>query len=417
MENTLDLIVINNKEKNNINNDILKILKPGGYLFSVDKQNKAHNSVCDIEDIGFLIKDSISYFFKENEDIKQDVVCLAMKPLSEKNFAENIMKWGTGGLNIEKSRIKQDDGNLQQKILDFSKICSVGDDIHLLSLCSFDEFSSSSLLVCQDYLKRTSSVLATYSNFYKDLLHNEVLLGGKTYTQYLGESCDYGHFVRRAVQYVGGFQGFEDFLNDYPILRHLYDELLHFDVILDQDVVPLLNDVLACIHRFLDLQENNLDYNILRLVSFLVVGFSIKTHLLNNYFLHYIQSTCKSQENIGRFPANFIISEDIAPILDKQSGYSKSSRSIQKVKGSNGSCYGKYNTDIEKEYGMNDAGGASRFFKNVDSYKELLKYIAIMGLPPKQGKVLFIGFNNAEEIIKEINNENGASYEVVGGMR
>ena len=63
MENTLDLIIVNNKEKNNINNDILKILKPGGYIFSFDVPSKAHNSVCDIEDIGFLIKDSISYFF------------------------------------------------------------------------------------------------------------------------------------------------------------------------------------------------------------------------------------------------------------------------------------------------------------------------------------------------------------------
>ena len=256
MENTLDLIIINNKEKNNINNDILKILKPGGYIFSFDVPSKAHNSVCDIEDIGFLIKDSISYFFKENEDIKQDVICLAMKPLSEKNFAENVMRWGTGGLNIGKSRI----GN--EKILSHKG----------------------------------------------NRLNNNTSL--------------YGNDKREA-----------------------YTEI-----------------------------------------------------------------------NEGRFPANLIISENIAPILDRQSGYSKSSRNIQKVKGSNGSCYGKYNTDIEKEYGMNDAGGASRFFKNVDSYKELLKYITVMGLPPKKGRVLFVGFNNAEEIIKEINNENGTSYEYVGGM-
>ena len=220
MENTLDLIIVNNKEKNNINNDILKTLKPGGYIFSFDVQSKAHNSVCDIEDIGFLIKDSISYFFKENEDIKQDVICLAMKPLSEKNFAENVMKWGTGGLNIDGTRI----GN--EKILSHKG----------------------------------------------NRLNNNTRL--------------YGNDKREA----------------------------------------------------------------------------------------YIEI------NEGRYPANFIISEDIAPVLDEQS----------------------------KE--------ASRYFKNVDSYKELLKYIAIMGLPPKQGKVLFIGFNNAEEIIKEINNENGTSYEYVGGM-
>jgi len=32
-------------------------------------------------------------------------ICLARKPLSEKNIAENILKWGTGAINIDESRI------------------------------------------------------------------------------------------------------------------------------------------------------------------------------------------------------------------------------------------------------------------------------------------------------------------------
>ena len=32
-------------------------------------------------------------------------ICLARKPLSEKSVAENVLKWGTGGLNIDASRI------------------------------------------------------------------------------------------------------------------------------------------------------------------------------------------------------------------------------------------------------------------------------------------------------------------------
>jgi site-specific DNA-methyltransferase (adenine-specific) len=32
-------------------------------------------------------------------------ICLARKPLSEKTIAENVLKWGTGGLNIDASRI------------------------------------------------------------------------------------------------------------------------------------------------------------------------------------------------------------------------------------------------------------------------------------------------------------------------
>ena len=260
--NSIDLILINNKENNNVNKELYRVLKPGGYLFGIDKPHKSHNSVCDIEDIGFIIKDSISYFFKENEDIKQDVICLAMKPLSEKNFADNVMKWGTGGLNIDK--------------------CRIGNE--------------------------------------KISVHNAP---------------------------KGTFAGGEPERGSETIYR----------------------------------------------------------------------------EHEGRYPANFIISEDVAPILDKQSGYSKSSDAIRRNNQSkhtgskNGAyCYGKFN-DCDTR-GYSDAGGASRFFKNVDSYKELLKYIAIMGLPPKKGKVLFIGFNNADEIIKGINKESNVNYEAItiGGV-
>jgi len=32
-------------------------------------------------------------------------ICMAMKPISEKNIAENVLKWGTGGINIDDCRI------------------------------------------------------------------------------------------------------------------------------------------------------------------------------------------------------------------------------------------------------------------------------------------------------------------------
>lgn len=36
-------------------------------------------------------------------------ICMARKPLSEKSVAENCLKWGTGGLNIDESRIETKD--------------------------------------------------------------------------------------------------------------------------------------------------------------------------------------------------------------------------------------------------------------------------------------------------------------------
>ena len=36
-------------------------------------------------------------------------ICMARKPLSEKNVALNVLKWGTGGINIDESRVETED--------------------------------------------------------------------------------------------------------------------------------------------------------------------------------------------------------------------------------------------------------------------------------------------------------------------
>ena len=36
-------------------------------------------------------------------------ICMAMKPLAEKNFASNVLKYGTGGINIDESRVESNE--------------------------------------------------------------------------------------------------------------------------------------------------------------------------------------------------------------------------------------------------------------------------------------------------------------------
>lgn len=114
--------------------EALRVLKPGGYLMAFGGTRTYHRMACAIEDAGFEIRDTISYLYgsgfpkaldiskqlqkKDKEDLAKqyegyktalkpsfEPCVLAQKNLSEKNFAENVMKWGTGGLNIDKSRI------------------------------------------------------------------------------------------------------------------------------------------------------------------------------------------------------------------------------------------------------------------------------------------------------------------------
>jgi DNA modification methylase len=64
----------------------------------------------------------------------------------------------------------------------------------------------------------------------------------------------------------------------------------------------------------------------------------------------------------GRFPANVILDEEAARMLDEQSGISKGSSKPRKNKETGRICYGDYKTIVTQNDTWGDSGGASRFF-------------------------------------------------------
>ncbi len=144
--------------------ECLRVLKPGGHLLSFSGSRTYHRMAVRIEDAGFEIRDQIMWVFgsgfpkshnigkavdkllgNEREVVgtkrsgiaegpfgspdeskkhipetkgtsewegwgtalkpSHEPICVARKPLSEKTNAENVLKWGTGGLNIDDCRI------------------------------------------------------------------------------------------------------------------------------------------------------------------------------------------------------------------------------------------------------------------------------------------------------------------------
>jgi DNA modification methylase len=65
---------------------------------------------------------------------------------------------------------------------------------------------------------------------------------------------------------------------------------------------------------------------------------------------------------LGRWPANVILDNDCAEILDEQSGISKSVSSKRGVGFNDSSVYGSGNAEFDSIRGVTDSGGASRFF-------------------------------------------------------
>lgn len=102
--------------------EVFRVLKPGGHLLSFGGTRTYHRLVVAIEDAGFEIRDQIQWIygsgFPKSHNIKEgdfkgwgtalkpanEPICVARKPLVG-TVAENVLKFGTGAINIDGSRI------------------------------------------------------------------------------------------------------------------------------------------------------------------------------------------------------------------------------------------------------------------------------------------------------------------------
>lgn len=102
--------------------EAIRVLKPGGHILVFCSPRSYHRMACGIEDAGFEIRDQVQWLFgsgfpkSHNLDGEwkgwgtalkpaNEPICLARKPLSEKTVAENVLKWGTGAINIDGCRV------------------------------------------------------------------------------------------------------------------------------------------------------------------------------------------------------------------------------------------------------------------------------------------------------------------------
>lgn len=99
--------------------EVLRVLKPGGYLLAFGGTRTYHRLACAIEDAGFDIRDMIAWTygsgFPKSKNIgdgrgtalkpAQEPIVMARKPLVG-TVAGNVERYGTGALNIDACRIE-----------------------------------------------------------------------------------------------------------------------------------------------------------------------------------------------------------------------------------------------------------------------------------------------------------------------
>ncbi len=117
--------------------ECFRVLKPGGYILVFAGSRTQDLMGLSVRMAGFEIRDSLSWVYAQgfpksldigkalekagNEEAAEqwsgwgtalkpavEPIIMGRKPLSEKNVSLNVLKWGTGGINIDESRIGMD---------------------------------------------------------------------------------------------------------------------------------------------------------------------------------------------------------------------------------------------------------------------------------------------------------------------
>jgi len=103
--------------------ECLRVLKPGGHLLAFSHSRTYHNMAVAIEGSGFEIRDQLMWIYGQGFPKSHNIgdgqgtslkpahepIVMARKPFSENTVAENVLKWGTGAINIDDCRINTGD--------------------------------------------------------------------------------------------------------------------------------------------------------------------------------------------------------------------------------------------------------------------------------------------------------------------
>lgn len=112
------------KWMSSVMHECLRVMKPGAHGLVWALPRTSHWTATALEDAGFEIRDVITHLFGQGfpKSHNLEKACgakgqgtalkpasehwiLIRKPISEKTIAENVLKWGCGGLNIDGCRI------------------------------------------------------------------------------------------------------------------------------------------------------------------------------------------------------------------------------------------------------------------------------------------------------------------------
>jgi site-specific DNA-methyltransferase (adenine-specific) len=417
--------------------ECLRVLKPGGHLLSFGHSRTSHRMVIAVEDAGFEIRDTIMWMYgsgfpkshnvaiaidkklgkmghrgkefdtgakdaydkpkRKMEGVEQhqaisdeakewqgwgtalkpayEPIVMARKPLAEKNVAENVMKWGTGGINIDDSRVETTGE-------DFSKV--KGRAIKKLTNNRTDEESLNGPKQ-QEALRKLKELGRFPANIILDKEAGQHLdeQSGPTKASFVRNKTDGARPFNNegeATNYTSEKINVEEDGKGASRYFKSIDTELCASIEQQEHKEPQPNCEPIVVARK-PLAEKTVADNVLKHGTGAInIGDSrigeekIITNGKGNKFVEnnpHGQRTGESvlgvnKENVGRFPANVILDEQAGEVLDEQApkvGSLFSAKRKKDTTGGSGDSWTNGGNKAGEDNGFYDGlGGASRFF-------------------------------------------------------
>ncbi len=301
-------------------------------------------------------------------------VVMARKPLSEKNIAQNVIKWGTGGINIDESRIHyKDDNDLNNAIEKRKSFANTGgghQDIYV-----------------NGQLKKpidTINSLDTNGRFPANLILDKE--AGKMLDEQSGitKSSKRGSNNNKKTEHTNTYTPPAAIYNDENTYGDTGGASRFFYEVKPDEDESFNTELEPVVMARKPLSEKNIAQNVIkwgtgginidesRIASSESDKYDIRTYdTYHKTYSSYSETeekqsfTVKEKNDLGRFPANLIIDEEAGKKLDEQSGNRKgfASQNCNNQKLYGGNSLNKSSTTRDGfKVGFNDEGGASRFF-------------------------------------------------------
>lgn len=129
----------------------------------------------------------------------------------------------------------------------------------------------------------------------------------------------------------------------------------------------------------------------------------------------YAEDKASPANELGRFPANMVIDEYIAALLDEQTGYMKSKRSNRGVGFSDSEIFGSGNKNFDTVRGFNDEGGGSRMLTVIKYQQKVSPSERKLPNGERNPHVTLKPIELIKWIIKLLTPINGTSIDITAG--